>query len=174
MIKNSYFPIVLVFGAVCSGKNNYAKHFPDEMAKVDVGDIVRDITKTQERVHIPDLDATIGATLLKRIILAYEDNNTIGIVITGIRQKSIIRSIEKYVAINFRKGSIHRVLLDVPDNILKARYLHAARTKDLKLSFEETISRDNALGYSEVLEYLKTVNTHTIQHYSVNETNKEL
>lgn len=165
-MKNQQTYLIAVFGKVCSGKNRYVKeNCPPNCFHIDIGDVVRELTKTQSRTHNKSLDTQIIDYLQSSIPFLCSKIDIDTIVITGIRQLSVLNALESIVS---EIGTINyeRVLLSVPESILKARYEKRAATKDHSISFEETIKRDNLLGLSELTEYLYTVNTTTIEHYS--------
>jgi len=163
-MKNEQSYLIAVFGKVCSGKNQYVlENYPPNCLHIDIGDVVRELTKTQSRTHDKSLDSQIIDYLQNEIFYSKADTDTI--VITGIRQLSILNALENIVneiyTINYE-----RVLLNVPEPILKVRYEKRAATKDHSISFEDTIKRDDLLGYGELEKYLYTVKTTIVQNYS--------
>lgn len=166
-MKNEQSYLIAVFGKVCSGKNQYVlENCPPNCLHIDIGEVVRELTKTKSRTHDKSLDTQIIDYLQNEIFYSKADTNTM--VITGIRQLSILNALENIVN-EIRTINYERVLLNVPESILKARYEKRAATKDHSISFEETIKRDDLLGYGELEQYLRTVNTTIIENYSQNE-----
>lgn len=168
-MKDQQTYLIAVFGKACSGKNQYVlENCSPNCLHIDVGDVVRKLTKTNSRTHNKSLDTQIIDYLQEEIFYLKADINVI--VITGIRQLSILNALENIVN-EIPTISYERVLLHVPESILKARYEKRAATKDRSISFEDTIKRDDLLGLSELIEYLYTVNTTIIENYNRNEIN---
>ena len=116
-MKNEQSYLIAVFGKVCSGKNQYVlEHCPPNCLHIDIGDVVRELTKTKSRTHDKSLDTQIVDYLQNEIFYSKADTDTI--VITGIRQLTILNALENIVneifTINYE-----RILLNVPESILK-------------------------------------------------------
>jgi len=139
--------IICVLGRVCSGKDIFVQKMVNH-TQIDIGSIVREITKTNQRIHNKELDKEIMRQLDYR--LDGFQNDPINFVITGIRQISILRYLtSKYV------GEIEHIWLDVPDVELKRRFISRDSDKDKGITFEEVIERDSKLGLSKIEEYVK-------------------
>lgn len=137
--------LIIIIGEVCSGKDHFANEFYPSAEKIDVGNIVRSITKTQARIHNEQLDSQICIEIHKII-----NSTTKDIVITGIRQLSIYNNIQQ-----LSMGRCFKIItyyLSVPHEILKERFKQRASEKDLNISFEEVIERDNKLGLAELTQ----------------------
>jgi predicted kinase len=161
------FEVIIVIGCICSGKTTYMSKCPDAYRKVDVGDIVRSITKTTQRTHIQDLDSLIIEELEREIHRAASERMK-GIVIVGMRQLSIYLSVATYCKeLCF---NLQRVYLSVPLKTLKQRYIKRADQKDV-CSFEEAMMKDIKIGYLELIEHWLT-NPLPI-HIEKNHTNEE-
>jgi predicted kinase len=162
------FHIIVIVGEVCSGKTTYANRYPESIEKLDVGDIVREITQRTERVHNKELDSEISNVLMNRIMEANAKEYN-GIAIIGIRQLSIYNAIYAY-CVNHVSQALHTVILEVPCEVAKARYAKRAAEKDLKLPFEMAIERDLHIGLGSLLAFLKDkTNTHIIKNYTQDE-----
>lgn len=153
----------LVFGEVCSGKTTYAEENYPKSHIIDVGEVVRRLTEKETRIHDVSLDEKIVEYILHEILYSRRDSDTM--VIVGIRQLTILKAIEKFVE-STPTIEIETIYLDVPQHILKRRYLARKATKDSNISFEETIDRDNRLGLREVKEYLRTIKTAVVENYN--------
>lgn len=147
--------VIIICGAICSGKSTYAARFKGGVT-VDIGDIVREIKETAIRVHDKSLDQQIIASLRKRLSAFRKKELTI--IVTGIRQTSILEALEAML----KKDTYAKVLLQVPTEVLKQRYKKRNALKDAKLSFEEATARDAALGYKELEDRLRQDKTVTI------------
>jgi len=166
-MKDEQSYLIAVFGKVCSGKNQYVlENCPPNCLHIDIGDVVRKLTKTNSRTHDKSLDSQIIDYLQNEIF--YSKANTDTMVITGIRQLSILKALESIVN-EIHTINYERVWLEVPEGILKARYIKRAATKDSCSDFEDTIKRDSSLGLDELIQYLHTVNTTIIENYNRNE-----
>ena len=165
-MKDEQSYLIAIFGKVCSGKNTYAtKNYPRAQI-IDIGDVVRHITQTQDRTHDTSLDTQIIEYLRNEIYYSRANTNTT--VIVGIRQLSILKALEEIIS-EFPTENLERVWLEVPEGILKARYINRAAKKDSCLDFEAAIKRDSLLGLDESIEYLRTVKTTVIENYNRNE-----
>jgi adenylate kinase family enzyme len=162
------FHVIVIVGEVCSGKTTYANRYPIGVEKLDVGDIVRDITQRTERVHNKDLDAEISNVLINRIMEA-NANEYHGIAIVGIRQLSIYNAIYNY-CVRHAGQTLHTVLLEVPHEVGAKRYARRQAEKDLKLPFHAAIERDLHLGLGSLIAFLKErPHTFTIKNYTQDE-----
>lgn len=163
-MKNEQSHLIAVFGKVCSGKNQYVlENCPPNCLHIDIGEVVRELTKTNSRTHDTSLDTQIIDYLQNEIFYSKANTNTM--VITGIRQLTILNALENIVN-EIHTINYERVFLNVPVDILRARYEKRAATKDRTISFEEAIKRDDLLGLDELIQYLYTVNTTKIEYYS--------
>lgn len=156
--------IIVVVGRVCSGKTSYMNRYPDYWNKIDVGDIVRKLTKETSRRHDPTLDQDIMSEL------SFMLKDCKDAVIVGIRQKSILEYLQK----NFRSFShLSFVLLVVPEQVLKNRFNQRADKKDSKVTFEEAIERDNLLGLQDAIDYVCDQKNNTVLDYYSREEFKQ-
>lgn len=139
--------VYIIIGKVCSGKDYFARtKFPNAF-KIDIGDIVREITKTTERVHNASLDEQIISEIFRKVL-----NGSPGchdVVITGIRQLSIYKWIQQALT---NPITFHLV---APLSVLKQRFEKRAHAKDKSISFEQTLERDATLGLAELEIYLE-------------------
>lgn len=162
--------VTFVVGKICSGKDTYARNFPSTSPKIDIGDIVRELTLTKERTHNKDLDTAIIETVKKRLQVIAEEEWRAGlkakwrVIITGVRQVSILDQLTCFIKFEI-KWPVEYVYLDVPDHILEFRYLERQEGKDSKLTFQEAVERDNALGLGEVIDYVLKSGCARIKNY---------
>lgn len=156
--------VLAVLGPVCSGKTTYMERYPsDRWLKVDIGSIVREITKTQERVFDKSLDEQIIAKLRDLVL----SNPHTDIVVSGIRQVSIAHHLETWAKLD----DFMWIYLDVPQEVLEARYAKRAAEKDLKLTFQQAIQKEVELGYNDMIKHFNQSKRQcTIKNY----TNAEL
>jgi len=147
--------IILVVGLPFSGKTTFAEnHVLHD--HIEVGDIVREITQTQERKHILSLDEQICKILTQKLL---SSTNETGVVITGIRQMSILF----YLIARF--GDIEIVWLEVPKEELQRRYINRDDVKDKGLTFEEIIRKDYELGLAEIEFFCKNIQVRVVDNY---------
>jgi predicted kinase len=159
--------IIAVMGYLCSGKSTYAQQYPDAFSKIEVSDIVRRLTKTEKRVHDSNLDTAIIGEL-HSVIMEASDSGQAGIVVTGIRQRSILMYLES-MCDTMEELELKRIWLDVPYEILRHRYYKRGAEKDNGITYDQVMERDNQLGLKNLVEYLKIVNTFTVQNYTKHE-----
>lgn len=139
--------IIIVVGKVCSGKDTFAQTLINH-TQIDIGFLVKEITKTNQRIHNKDLDKEIIRQLDYR--LDGFQNVPINFIITGIRQLSILKYlISQYIS------EVELIWLDVPDEELKRRFINRQSEKDKGFTFEEVIKRDSELGLGEIEEFIK-------------------
>lgn len=147
--------ITIIIGPVCSGKTHLMNAQYQDAIRVDVGDIVREVTSDQARTFDKGLGGYIIMRLSKEIDDAFSTNSDI--VIVGIRQLSILRTIEQkikrmiYLTINVIK--YERIYLDIEESIRRERYSKRAANKDRHYTFSEIELRDNALGLEELTSH---------------------
>ncbi len=138
--------IICILGRVCSGKNTFADKLVNH-TQIDIGQVVREITKTNKRIHNKDLDKEIIRALEYRFCAFSETK----FVITGIRQLSVLL----YVLEHYIPADRELIYLEVPEEELKRRYINRQSEKDRGIHFEDVIKRDNDLGLGEIEEFLK-------------------
>lgn len=155
--------VLAVIGPVCSGKTTYMERYPDDRwLKIDIGSIVREITKKQERIF----DATLDEQIIRRLRELILGNTHIDVIVSGIRQTSIAHHLEIITMLD----DFMWVYLDVPQKILEARYAKRAAEKDLKLTFQEAIAKEVELGYNDMIRHFhKLENKCTIKNYTQDE-----
>lgn len=140
--------VIVVCGRNNSGKDTYCKKFI-EFEHISIGDIVRELTKKNERTH----DAGLQQDIIEELAFKMQDK-TKKYIINGIRQMSIINAILK---ITNRECLL--VWLEVSEKELEKRYNERKADKDKNLTFAEIIERDNKLGLEQVEQFIK-VNYH--------------
>lgn len=150
--------IKIVVGEICSGKSSYIQKLRLKacnenvsFTKIDIGDIVREITATENRVFDQDLDTHIISKV--NDIIDQEINLKTGLlVIGGIRQKSILDAITSMCDVE--KISITE--LQASNDTRKARYERRDAEKDLLISFEDADKKDKQLGLTDLITYIRT------------------
>ena len=139
--------LIVVLGKVASGKSTFAQTLINH-TQIDIGSIVREIKKQEERVHNQSLDKQIIQYLDYKLLLNRETN----FVITGIRQYSIL----KHLIYNSSSlDDIDLIWLEVSKEELKRRFLNRQFEKDKDLTFEEVIKRDAELGLTEIENFIE-------------------
>lgn len=165
--------IIIVVGPICSGKSTYSNRYPSNFVKLDIGNVVREITSTQIRVQDEHLDVLIINKVVEKIASTVDlmkEKPIRGMVISGIRQLSILNVIEKLSADMDYK--ITYIYLYVPTAILKYRYHRSARVKDNSKTFEEAMMGDYKIGLEELTkELLINRRTQTLHNFTSYETN---
>lgn len=146
--------IIAVYGMICSGKTTFLEKHSKDCLVIEIGDIVRQITQTDKRIHNRDLDKEIIVELLNKISLAspldYE-----AIFVSGIRQMSIVQALEKFIERD-HNFELENILLTVPHSLSRQRYENRTNKPPDSLSWIEAIMRDNKIGLVEVLKYIET------------------
>lgn len=136
--------ICFVCGFLCSGKTLYAKALCEmtDGLYVEIGDIVRNRLKTNEREILQDSRAlsTYIIDQLKEIVAV---NGSRDIVISGARQVELLQA--------FPEATI--LWIDCPRELRKQRYLSRKREGDVQL-FEQAECGDIQLGILEVRDYI--------------------
>lgn len=146
--------IIAVCGKICSGKTTFADNMIFH-TRVDIGSIVRDIMKKEERVHNEKLDEKI----IERLRQMFKERSEEDFAIVGIRQISILDALFK------EAEKVEVVWLEVPDVELKRRYINRDDAKDI-LPFEEALERDKKLGLGELEVHVKKLAyTKIVQNY---------
>ena len=155
--KPELTPIIVVCGKMCSGKDTFA-HLLAKHNHIDIGNIVREITQTNDRVQ----NALLGTEISKRLIVLIKESQPC--VITGIRQVSILETILK----NFNCELNDFIWLEVSTEERKRRFLARGADKDKNLSFEVYDEKDQKLGLGEIESYFKeglfNENVHIIEN----------
>lgn len=136
--------INIILGKLCSGKTTFADNNYYNYYNIDISQIVKSIKNNNYRIH----DETLDQQIIQQLQIILQLQNNINII--GIRQLSILLSIIKQYQCNI-------ILLYVPDDIRKQRYIKRKSSKD-KLSFEAYDELDDKLGYNQLINYLKINN----------------
>ena len=153
--------LIIVVGKVCSGKDFVADNVFDNALKIDIGSIVRSLTKTTQRIHQKTLDIQIIVQVHKAINATDKD-----VVITGIRQLTIYNNL--LLLASGRRFKQVTYYLECPLEVLRERYYKRNNPKDMGIPFEDVIEKDAALGLAELEQVvLNEPNTITI---NINET----
>lgn len=139
--------IILVSGKLCSGKGHYCTtNYPDHY-HLPVSSVVKQLANTQVRselVKTADMDHLIVQELVRQIDAHPK------IVIDGIRQISIIKTLQKWFGNQIKDV----VWLDVPDDVRKQRFAARADSKD-DTSFDDASRGDTELGIDHVEDYIR-------------------
>ncbi len=136
--------ICFICGQLCSGKTLYSKtltHINDSVY-IEVGDIVREIKKTQDRSVLQD-SKELHSKIVQEIERLRNENGSKQLVISGVRQKEILES--------FSDATI--LWIECPKSERKRRYLARSREGDNQ-TFEEAEAGDIDLGILEVKKYI--------------------
>lgn len=154
--KSLYF----VVGQAGSGKSTIAKRESELNERksyvYEFGDIVREITNTEKRVHKNTIDTAIVKEAMKiidAISAPFEDSD---IYLVGPRTMAVFLSLTHYAR---SKGfEIHVIWLDYDYDIIKERFENRRDKKDSLLDFDDILRLDNKLGLGALTDYLQTAN----------------
>lgn len=145
--------VIVICGPPCSGKDTKANEFKKAgFHHVSVSDIVRRLTQTENRTHIKDLSKSIVEELVK-IIDKYDK-----IVVNGPRQISIVGSLW-----NLSNTDITVGWIEVKREELEKRFLNRKASKDIGLTYQDVLNKDNELGLSKIESYIKTRSTRNLK-----------
>lgn len=158
--------VVYIIGPLCSGKTTYANELKAKGYElIEIGAIVRNITKTVYRTHNSDLAEEIGIRLVEKITTAVEQNQRVAVV--GLRQRSLLNE-----ALSCAPYSHTRIVwLEAPYEVLKARFDQRNEKKDLQMTFEEAYKFDQQLGLEDLEGYLKKSNLNNFIKIQIINTN---
>ena len=133
-----------VCGELCSGKTVYAKALAElvDGVYIEVGDIVREFKKSQDRKVLQD-SKNLAAAIIMQISLLLAKHSPKQCIISGVRQKRILKA--------FPHATI--IWIQCPQPERKARYSSRARRGD-ELSFEEAEKGDQKLGILKTKDYI--------------------
>ena len=155
---NEYnFKITFVIGPCFAGKSFmindelFRKVYKDYKI-IEVGDIVRKISKQQERVCNIDYDTSIIAVLTNEVVQAQTEHKK-GVLIVGLRQLSIFKDICQV----FDKCKISIMLVLAEKEVRKKRFESLKNNeKNNKKTFEEIDRIDYELGLYDLITYILT------------------
>lgn len=136
--------ITFVCGELCSGKTVYAKALAEltDGVYIEVGDIVREFKKSQDRKVLQD-SKDLAAAIIMQLSLLIAKNSPKQCIVSGVRQKRILKA--------FPDSTI--IWIQCPIRERKRRYSSRARTGD-ELSFEEAEKGDQKLGILKTKDYI--------------------
>lgn len=143
--------ITFVVGGCCSGKTYFVEKLLPDASVIEVGEIVRNLAKKQERVF----DETLDQYIIKEIRLLINHFVSIGckrIIIVGCRQTSIFKAITD----NLDKGKYQVTLLSVPYLIRQDRFENRSplTEKDRGKLFREIVDGEKSIGLDDFILYL--------------------
>lgn len=137
--------IIFVVGYIATGKTYYTNSIKRENdVVIELGSIVREITKQQSRVFDNNLDDVI----YKRCLEIIQKNTSKRIIIVAPRSPYLM---EKLVNIT-NNHEIH--YLDVLSEIREQRFIESHRIKDINLSYQDAVRGDLILGLDVLIEKL--------------------
>lgn len=154
--------IVIIVGQICSGKDTVANRLLKEgrvNIHISIGNIVRELTENNARVHDRNLNGEIVERLSYMMLLNTAINKEdYNVVITGIRQKSILIWLEGFLhrlsALIDKKLDLELMWLDTSLSTRRKRYYKRNDTKDSNVLFEIADKKDIDLGILEVKNYV--------------------
>lgn len=137
--------IIFVVGYIATGKTYYTNSIKRENdVVIELGNIVREITKQQSRVFDNNLDDVI----YKRCLEIIQKNTSKRIIIVAPRSPYLM---EKLINIT-NNHEIH--YLDVLSEIREQRFIESHRIKDINLSYQDAVRGDLILGLDVLIEKL--------------------
>lgn len=173
LIMNKPANVIIICGPICSGKSTFAKTLVNHR-HIEVGDIVRKIKQTDERIH------DVGLAYLIISELTQELSKKEDVVITGIRQLPIYEEVLKIC--NAFYLLTETLWLDVPYGVLFQRYIDRNDSKDNRLDlrilspekrFNDALISDNYIGLKALKNYLLTqTTTKVIKNYDTDTVQK--
>lgn len=134
----------LISGRICSGKSTVAKAIKENSSLhriIEVGDLVREITKSEERIHDSSLDKLLIDKIKSELDL---DCN---VILVGIRQQSILEAVLEYCMEKDR--TILPQWIGISEDERRKRYENRSAEKDI-LTFDEYESMEDELGIETV------------------------
>lgn len=143
--------ITFVVGGCCSGKTYFIEKLLPDAPVIEVGEIVRNLTKKQERVFNKFLDQDIVKEI-RLLIYRFASMGHKKIIVVGCRQTSIFKAITD----NLDKGKYQVILLSVPYLVRQNRFENRSllTEKDQNKSFEDVLSGEKSIGFDDFIEYL--------------------
>lgn len=157
-IKDSNFNIQFMIGPCFAGKSffinneSFRKVYKDYKI-IEVGDIVRRLSKQAKRVCDKNYDMTIVAVILDEIIQAQSEYKKKGILIVGLRQLSIFKSICQ----TFKNSHINIMLILAEREVRQKRFeLIKNDKKNIDKTFDEIDHIDYELGLYDLITYILT------------------
>lgn len=154
--------VKIITGPALSGKTYYAtKRAKPEDKIIDIGTIVRQLSKTLSRVFDASLDEAICNEVFVRLDDIYSSNKEAVVYIVGPRQLTVIQKIEHYVK-QILEEQLSIVFLQVPLSVLKQRFELRGEVKDQNITFKELVEKETELGLNEILKYIALNPQYTI------------
>lgn len=136
---------IFVIGRIASGKSTYTKSIRrDNDIVVELGDVVRAIKNTNERIF----DISLNAQICEHIQDILNNTSRDRIIISSPRNLEIIDELEK--TLQFQEVEYH--VMDVPYEICKERFETSKRDKDSKLTYDEALIGDKSIGMEDLMQ----------------------
>ena len=142
--------VIFVIGRIASGKSTYVQSIqqPQDLV-IELGQIVRDVKGTNDRVFDGNMDNVIAK--VGREEIARTQHLTGDIILVAPRSLSLVKTL---VSIFDSDTTIEYHLLEVPQNICKHRYDTAKREKDQKLTYREALAGDKKIEMEDLIGWL--------------------
>lgn len=148
--------ILFVVGGCCSGKTYFTQKLSDKKRNVgektcvfEVGDIVRHLTNTQDRIFNKYLNERI-VEMLNDLIKSAISEGCENIIVTGCRQIEVFKG----VTLGLDQKDYHVIYLSVPKSKRRLRFEKRLFSKDKDKSFEDVLSGEKSIGFDDFIEYL--------------------
>lgn len=154
--------IIIIVGQICSGKDTVANELLKEgkaNTHISIGNIVRELTENNTRIHDRNLNGEIVERLSYMMLLnATINKEDCNVVVTGIRQRSILVWLEGFLyrlsVLTNKKLDLELMWLDVSLSTRRNRYYKRNDTKDSNTLFEIADKKDIDLGILEMKNYI--------------------
>ncbi len=142
--------VIFVIGRIASGKSTYVKSIqqPQDLV-IELGQIVRDVKGTNDRVFDGSMDEVIAKVVKEEI--GRTQHLTGNIILVAPRSLSLVKTL---ISIFDNEMYVEYHLLEVPQNICKHRYETAKRDKDQKLTYKEAVAGDKKIGMENLIGWL--------------------
>ena len=146
-LQESPKKIIIIIGKALTGKTTLASKLVNHL-HIETSTVVKKISGEVSRAGLQNT-GSFDTLIAQDIIDTLSSDKPY--VITGIRQLSILKMITDTLSAD----EYEIVLLEVPMEELKRRYINRHEMKD-DLVFEDIIERDDTLGLKELEAYLYT------------------
>ena len=149
MIKMEKLKALFIVGYIASGKSTYTNSIQeDDDLIIELGSVVRYLTKTEKRVFDNDLDDAIYEYC--RDLIGESIDQISRVIFVAPRSPKLM---ERLMGMIGRENCEIRFMF-VPFSIREKRFIESKRDKDNNISYLEALRKDASIGMEDLIDNL--------------------
>lgn len=146
------FRVVFVLGWTSSGKSTYAETLTTKYRVIEIGDIVRVLSKTSKRVY------NVGDEDIFQYIKNLKINEDV--VFASVRSKKLFDLLVN----EYKDQDVSFEIMSTSIKECERRFYNAKRKKDEYVSFDDVIKQDKLFGLDKIIENVENNKQNKIKY----------